>query len=99
MRRSVIESLGNAAVAILAWRNTPWRGGELSPGPRDVLGQTKTDARGAFAVRVQRTDSVRFLEIHAVAAAPERPVVLPPEDRLLLRRHQLLLPRLRRPLI
>jgi RNA polymerase sigma factor (sigma-70 family) len=64
------KPLGNAAVAILAWRNTPRRGGELSPGRRDVLGQTKTDARGAFAVRVQRTDSVRFFELHAVAAAP-----------------------------
>jgi RNA polymerase sigma factor (sigma-70 family) len=64
------QAVANAAVAILAWRNSPWYGGDLSPGRTELLGQAKADAKGTFRLRVRRTDSVRFLTVHAVAAAP-----------------------------
>jgi RNA polymerase sigma factor (sigma-70 family) len=62
--------VAQAAVAVLGWRNSPWRSGDLTPDRQDVLGQTKTDAQGGFRLQVQRTDSVRFLHVQAVAAAP-----------------------------
>jgi RNA polymerase sigma factor (sigma-70 family) len=68
----VVDSQGKAvdgaSVAVLAWRNSPWAGGELSE-REIVLDQAKTDRDGHVRLRLPRTDSVQFQQCHIVACA------------------------------
>jgi RNA polymerase sigma factor (sigma-70 family) len=61
------KPFAGADVAVVAEPKVAYRGGDLSAGRPEVLGRGKADAEGRFRLAVQRTSSVRFRSVIAVA--------------------------------
>src|SRR5262249_22567819 len=90
------KAVPDAQVAVVGGPKRPVRGGDLSSDVNQVLGQTKADREGRFALKLPRTSSARFRYVAVIAGSkghglafqhvspdaeqPEAQIKLPPEQ-------------------